>query len=78
MVSVASYPRLVWPPEQSFFLFGMSGVGKSTWARQVFPEAPRFDLPDEGLFQDYLRDPQIFGRELLRLAPGQWVVVDEV
>jgi predicted AAA+ superfamily ATPase len=78
MVSTISYPRLLQPPEQSFFLFGMRGVGKSTWARQVFPGAPRFDLLDEGLFQDYLRDPRLFGRELVRLAPGQTVVVDEI
>lgn len=72
------YPRLLTPPRQTFFLFGMRGVGKSTWAKQVFPSARRFDLLDEGLFQGYLRDPRLFGRELLRLTPGQWVVVDEV
>jgi predicted AAA+ superfamily ATPase len=66
------------PPKQSFFLFGMRGVGKSTWAEQAFPDACRFDLLDEGLFQSYLRDPGLFGRELLRIPRGQTVVVDEV
>ena len=56
----------------------MRGAGKSTWAKQVFPNAPRFDLLDEGLFQSYLRDPRLFGRELLRIATEKWVVVDEV
>lgn len=73
-----AYLRRLHPPAQSFFLFGMRGVGKSTWARQVFPDAPRFDLLDEGLFQNYLRDPALFGRELRRIPPGQTVVVDEV
>lgn len=73
-----SYFRLVQPPAQSFFLFGMRGVGKSTWSRQEFPDAHRFDLLDEGLFQSYLRDPRLFGRELLRIPAGQTVVVDEV
>jgi predicted AAA+ superfamily ATPase len=70
--------RLLKAPEQSFFLFGMRGVGKSTWSRQVFPDAHRFDLLDEGLFQSYLRDARLFGRELLRLPADQTVVVDEV
>jgi predicted AAA+ superfamily ATPase len=73
-----SYKRLLKAPEQSFFLFGMRGVGKSTWSRQAFPDAHRFDLLDEGLFQSYLRDARLFGRELLRIPAGQTVVVDEV
>jgi predicted AAA+ superfamily ATPase len=72
------YPRLLKPPRQSFFLFGMRGAGKSTWARDAFPDAHRFDLLDEGLFQSYLRDPRLFGRELLRIPAGQTVVVDEI
>ena len=78
MMGTRIYPRLLQPPQQSFFLFGMRGVGKSTWAKQRFPKAPRFDLLDEGLFQSYLRDPRLFGRELQRIPAGQWVMVNEV
>ena len=78
MIPGRSYPRLLPAPDQSFFLFGMRGVGKSTWSRHLFPKARRFDLLDEGLFQSYLRDPRLFGRELALLAPGESVVVDEV
>ncbi len=78
MVTGRAYARLLKAPEQSFFLFGMRGVGKSTWSRQAFPEAQRFDLLDEGLFQDYLRDARLFGRELLRIPDGRTVVVDEI
>jgi len=78
MVAKKIYSRLLRPPEQSFFLFGMRGVGKSTWAQQNFSGNPVFDLLDEGLFQSYLRDARLFGRELLRFPAGQWVVVDEV
>jgi predicted AAA+ superfamily ATPase len=78
MVPERIYPRLLAPPRQSFFLFGMRGVGKSTWAKQAFPDAPRFDLLDEGLYQSYLRDARLFGRELLRVPQGRWVVVDEI
>lgn len=74
----AAYRRALATPRQSFFLFGMRGVGKSTWARQAFPDAPRFDLLDEGLFQSYLRDAALFGRELARIPAGRRVIVDEV
>jgi len=66
------------PPRSSFFLFGLRGVGKSTWVREQFPDAHRFDLLDEALFQSLLADPARFAGELRRLDPGSWVVVDEV
>jgi predicted AAA+ superfamily ATPase len=75
---VDGYPRSLRAPDASFFLFGIRGVGKSTWARQQFPNAPRIDLLDEAVFQAYLRDPQRFGQELRRHKRGSWVVVDEV
>ncbi len=65
-------------PEDSFFLFGIRGVGKSTWARQRFPQASRIDLLDEGVYQTYLRDPRRFGLEMRRHRRGTWVIVDEV
>ena len=46
--------------------------------RETFPGAHRFDLLDEGLFHSFLSDPALFGTELRTLAPGSWVVVDEV
>ena len=75
---VAIYPRLMTPPERSFFLFGMRGVGKSTWARRVFPDAVYVDLLDERLYQDLLADPSLFAQSINHLAPGAWVVVDEI
>ena len=73
-----TYPRLLRAPAQSFFLFGMRGVGKSTWARQTFPHAAWVDLLDERLYQDLLADPSLFAQSLARLRPQDWVVVDEV
>ena len=55
-----SYKRITRPPKGSFFLFGVRGVGKSTWARQHFPEAPRIDLLDEGRYQALLADASLF------------------
>ena len=72
------YDRLIEPPEQSFFLFGMRGVGKSAWARAALPGAEYVDLLDERLYQDLLADPSLFAQSIGHLAPADWVVVDEV
>ena len=73
-----TYPRLTRPPGQSFFLLGVRGVGKSTWARAEFPDALRIDLLDEARYQDYLADPSLFAADLQTVRPGSWVVVDEI
>ena len=73
-----TYPRLIRPPGQSFFLLGVRGVGKSTWARAQFPDAPHIDLLDEARYQDYLADPSLFAADLQPAPRGSWVVVDEI
>jgi len=73
-----TYLRLSRPPRQSFFLLGVRGVGKSTWARRQFPDAPRIDLLDEARYQDYLADPSLFAADLQPAPRGSWVVVDEI
>ena len=76
-----TFRRSAQAPRQSFFLFGMRGVGKSTWARTTFPAGPNatyMDLLDEGLYQDLLADPALFAASLGHLNAGDWVVVDEV
>ena len=73
-----TYPRLTRPPGQSFFLLGVRGVGKSTWARAQFPDAPHIDLLDEARYQDHLADPSLFAADLQPAPPGSWVVVDGI
>lgn len=75
---MSNYARFLRTPEQSFFLLGLRGAGKSTWAEGVLPDASRLDLLDQRLYQDLLADPSLFAQSLGRLAPGSWVVVDEV
>lgn len=77
-MSLRRLARIYRLPGGSFFLFGLRGVGKSTWIRGQLPDAHRFDLLDEGLYQELLADPEPFAGELRRLDPGGWVVVDEV
>lgn len=73
-----SYPRILTPPKGSFFLFGMRGVGKSTWTEATFPKAHVVDLLDEARHQELLASPGGFGAELRTLPRGATVVVDEI
>ncbi len=79
MVYPRPYDRILMPPrERSFFLFGMRGSGKSTWARSMLPDAHRIDLLDERLYQSFLREPGLFANELRTLPRRATVVVDEI
>ena len=71
-------PRFLSSPDQSFFLFGPRGTGKSTWIRKQFPEAPRYDLLDAGEALRLVREPEALWRELNAVPPGTWAVLDEV
>lgn len=72
------YPRRLKPPKQSFFLLGPRGTGKSTWVKTAFPDAFRFDLLDEGLYQSLLADPSLFAGRLRTARAGAWIWIDEV
>lgn len=72
------FDRLFRPPRGSYFLFGPRGSGKSTWLRELHPEAHWIDLLDEGRHQTYLVDPGVFSAELDALPDRSMVVVDEV
>ena len=72
------YGRITRLPSRSFFLFGVRGVGKSSWARVTLPDALRLDLLDEALFHDLLADPSLFRQLVSAVTPGDWVVIDEV
>jgi len=78
MVLNKTYTRIIRPPRQSFFLLGVRGVGKSTWARNQFPNALHIDLLDEARYQDYLFDPSLFAADIQSSSPESWVVVDEI
>jgi predicted AAA+ superfamily ATPase len=70
--------RICNAPEQSFFLLGPRGTGKSTWLRTAFPDAHVIDLLSEEIYQRLLANPGHFAAELRSVPDGRWVVVDEV
>ena len=65
-------------PDQSCFLFGPRGTGKSTWLRHRLPDALLLDLLDPALHRSLSARPERL-RELLAGAPAaRTVVIDEV
>jgi len=64
-------------PNQSFFLFGPRGTGKSTWIRQQFPEGLYIDLLSPDVFREYKARPE----RLVQVVEGEKksiVIIDEV
>ena len=72
------YRRLLAAPKGSFFLFGVRGVGKSSWTREVFPDAYLVDLLDESRSQTLLATPHLLALELKELPRQRVIVLDEV
>jgi predicted AAA+ superfamily ATPase len=72
------YRRVLSTPKGSFFLFGVRGVGKSTWTREAFPDAHVVDLLDERRHQELLANPGLLSLELAAVPRGRVVVLDEV
>ena len=77
-MAVRRYPRILPPPKGSFFLYGVRGVGKSTWAREAFPDAHIIDLLDESRYQALVANPALLALELRPLPAHRVVVLDEV
>lgn len=59
-------------------MFGVRGAGKSTWAREVLPDAHVIDLLDEARYQQLLADPGLLALELRDIPRDRVVVLDEV
>lgn len=65
------------PKDQSFFLFGPRGTGKSTWLRSAFPCAARLDLLDLRLYTELLAHPDRLEAMVLEQR-ADVVILDEV
>ena len=65
-------------PDDSFFLFGPRGVGKSTWLRQVLPTARFIDLLDSRVMLALSRDPAQLEAMIGSVPPGGWICIVEV
>ena len=72
------FARLLRRPRASCFLFGPRGTGKSTWIERHFAGARIYDLLNTSEALRLAREPATLFREVEGLAPGTWVVIDEV
>ncbi len=72
------YSRIIqFPPSKSFFLFGPRATGKTTWLRQLFPEAVYIDLLKSDVYTMLLAAPE----RLVQMIPPDCrepVIIDEV
>lgn len=67
------------PKAKSFFLLGPRGTGKSTWLRNLYPDAPILDLLKEADYHDFLRNPtRLEAWADAQARPRQPLIIDEV
>lgn len=71
------FTRLLTIQNQSFFLLGPRGTGKSTWLKSQLPEALYIDLLQTEKSLVYSKNSSQFYREV-QSSPQTWVIVDEV
>ncbi|NWF54068.1 MAG: ATP-binding protein [Syntrophaceae bacterium] len=71
-------PRLLPCPDRSFFLFGPRATGKSTWLKQVLPDALYLDLLNASLYLELTRDPHRLEALAGNRPAKSWIVLDEI
>ena len=71
-------PRFFQPSDQSFFLFGPRGTGKSTWLMQHFKDAVFVDLLSPEEYRAYSARPERLREVVEARKPGTVFVIDEV
>ena len=63
--------------QQSYFLFGPRGVGKTSWLKEKFPEALFFDLLHDKTYTSLLANPSRLG-DLIPSDYSGWIIIDEI
>ena len=76
--SISVINRLLLLPDISFFLFGPRGTGKSTWLKQVLPDAVYFDLLDSALYRELAQYPDRLEPMIGNPVKSNWVIIDEI
>ena len=72
------YIRLEEIAEDSLFLWGPRQTGKSTLLKELFPQAPYYDLLKSEVFNRYSLRPERLREECMMFEEGQIVIIDEV
>lgn len=69
--------RFFQAPQQSFFLFGPRGTGKSTWLKQHYPGAVLIDLLAPEVFRAYSARPERL-RDVASGSKRKTIIIDEI
>ena len=65
-------------PAGSFFIFGPRGTGKSTWLKEIFPDAYLVDLLDDETFRNHIAHPDRI-KQIVKANPQtNCFIIDEV
>jgi len=71
-------PRFFQESQQSYFLFGPRGTGKSTWLKYRHPKAHLIDILDPEAFRAYSAKPERLREIVEAQEPGATIIVDEI
>lgn len=77
-VKVKEFKRFFSCGNESFFLFGPRGTGKSTWIKKNFSNAYLVDLLNGGHRFQYLANPKRLKEEVLANLKYSTFVIDEI
>lgn len=72
------FTRILTHYNNSFFLFGPRGTGKSTWLKEHYGKAIFYDLLNTSEALRLSRQPSLLYAEVASLKAQDWVVIDEV
>jgi uncharacterized protein len=65
-------------PNDSFFIFGPRGTGKSTWLKKAFPDAYLIDLLDGRTYRDLIAQPERIKQIVDANPETRRFIIDEV
>ena len=70
--------RFFQPPEDSFFLFGPRGTGKTTLVKYYYPNALMLDMLEPDTFRVFSAKPEILREKILAYPNKKVVIIDEI
>ena len=71
------FDRYLKSVDQSYFLFGPRGTGKSTWLKKTYPNAVFINLLKPDVLRQYLARPERL-KEIVFASKSKVIIVDEI
>lgn len=65
-------------PDNSFFIFGPRGTGKSTWLKRTFPGAYLIDLLNDSTYRSHIAQPDRINQIVKANPETRCYIIDEV